>query len=274
MSKYELIALDMDGTLLNSELKLSEGNRDAVERAFQAGKQVILSTGRCLCEIRDTLRQLPQIRYLVCENGSCVYDCKYDQTIHVEPVPVEEVKYILKLVRGERCVVQVFHENQSYFHQADDRWADAYRVGNYKGVFNRCGVWDAKLFDHYGERPFRIEKINLYFDNLRTRDQIYAILERRPLKLALSIGYMFEAVSAKADKGIGLKKLCDHLGLDVSKTIAMGDSANDLEILRAAGFSAAMGNACAEAKAAADIVTADCDHDGVAKVIDEYLLAE
>lgn len=273
MSKYSLIALDMDGTLLNSELKLSEGNRSAVERAFAAGKQVILSTGRCLSEIRDTLKLLPQIRYLVCENGSCVYDCKYDQTLHVAPVPQEEVQYILDLVKGERCVIQVFHENQSYFNQANDHWADACRVGNYKGVFNRNSIWDAKLFSNYGKRPYRIEKINLYFDNVRTRDRIYAILEQRPLKLALSIGYMVEVVSEKADKGVGLKKLCDHLGMDISQTIAMGDSANDLEILRAAGFSAAMGNACPEAKEAADVVTEDCDHDGVAKIIDEYLLA-
>ena len=272
MSKYSLIALDMDGTLLNSELKLSEGNRSAVERAFAAGKQVILSTGRCLSEIRDTLKLLPQIRYLVCENGSCVYDCRYDQTIHVDPVPMEEVQFILKLVKGERCAIQVFHENQSYFNQADDSWTDACRVGNYRGVFNRNSIWDAKLFDNYGKRPYRIEKVNLYFDNLRTRDRIYAILEQRPLKLAVSIGYMIEVVSEKADKGVGLKKLCDHLGLDISETIAMGDSANDLEILRAAGFSAAMGNACPEAKAAASIVTEDCDHDGVARIIDEYLL--
>ena len=272
MSKYSLIALDMDGTLLNSELKLSEGNRSAVERAFAAGKQVILSTGRCLSEIRDTLKLLPQIRYLVCENGSCVYDCKYDQTIHVDPVPVEEVKFILNLVKGERCVIQVFHENQSYFNQPDDSWTDACRVGNYRGVFNRNSIWDARLFDNYGKRPYRIEKINLYFDNLRTRDRIYAILEQRPLKLAVSIGYMVEVVSEKADKGVVLKKLCDHLGMDISQTIAVGDSANDLEILRAAGFSAAMGNACPEAKAAASIVTGDCDHDGVAMVIDQILL--
>ena len=272
MSKYSLIALDMDGTLLNSELKLSEGNRSAVERAFAAGKQVILSTGRCLSEIRDTLKLLPQIRYLVCENGSCVYDCKYDQTIHVDPVPMEEVQFILKLVKGERCAIQVFHENQSYFNQPDDHWTDACRVGNYRGVFNRNSIWDAKLFDNYGQHPYRIEKVNLYFDNVRTRDRIYAVLEQRPLKLAVSIGYMIEVVSEKADKGVGLKKLCDHLGLDISETIAMGDSANDLEILRVAGFSAAMGNACPEAKAAADIVTEDCDHDGVAKIIDEYLL--
>ena len=272
MSKYSLIALDMDGTLLNSELKLSEGNRSAVERAFAAGKQVILSTGRCLSEIRDTLKLLPQIRYLVCENGSCVYDSKYDQTIHVDPVPVEEVRSILNLVKGERCVIQVFHENQSYFNQPDDRWTDACRVGNYRGVFNRNSIWDAKLFDNFGKRPFRIEKINLYFDNLRTLDRIYAALEKHPLKLAVSIGYMVEVVSERADKGVGLKKLCDHLGLDISETIAMGDSANDLEILRAAGFSAAMDNACPEAKAAADIVAPDCDHDGVAWVIDRILL--
>ena len=116
MGKYSLIALDMDGTLLNSELKISAGNRDAVRRAAQAGKQVVISTGRCLSEIRSVIGELPEIRYLVCENGSCVYDMKYDHTIHVDPVPPQEVLNILRILRGERAVVQVFHENQSYFN--------------------------------------------------------------------------------------------------------------------------------------------------------------
>lgn len=272
MGKYRLIALDMDGTLLNSEIKLSPGNRDAVRRAARAGKHVVISTGRCLSEIRDVICDLPEIRYLVCENGSCVYDQKYDHTIHVDPVPAEEVLNILARMKGERVVIQVFHENQSFFNQRDDRWADACRVGNYRGVFKRCSAFDAKLFDTYAQRPFRIEKINLYFENAADRARAHEILADRPLKLADSLGYMVELVSALADKGRGLRVLCGHLGIPMEETIAMGDSMNDVEILRAAGFSAAMGNACPEAKAAADIVTEDCDHDGVAKVIDEYLL--
>ena len=274
MGKYSLIALDMDGTLLNSALKISDGNRDAVRRAYAAGKHVALSTGRCLSEIRETLEILPEIRYLVCENGSCVYDVKYERTIHVDPVPVEEIRHILNVIRKERVVIQIFHENQSYFNQKDDHWADACRVGNYRGVFRKCSVFDAKLFADYDERPFRIEKINLYFENVRDRDRVKEMLSDRPLAISDSIGYMIEIVSEVADKGRGLQKLCDHLNMSVEETIAVGDSMNDIEILKTAGFSAAMDNACPEAKAVADFVTADCDHDGVAKVIDEYLLGE
>ena len=149
MAKYSLIALDMDGTLFNSELKITEGNRSAVQRAHAAGKHVVLSTGRCLSEIRDTLKILPEIRYIVCENGSCVYDCKYEHTIHVDPVPTEEIKHILETVRGERVVIQVFHENHSYFNQKDDSWAQACRVANYRGVFRRCSSFDVKLYDTF-----------------------------------------------------------------------------------------------------------------------------
>ena len=274
MGKYSLIALDIDGTLLNSELKLTEGNREAIRRAAEAGKHVVLSTGRCLAELRDLMRELPQIRYVVCENGSCVYDCKYEHTIHVDPVPVEETLHILDVTAKERVVLQVFNDNQSYFNQKDTSWTQAYRVGNYDDIFKRCSVFDVKLFERFREKPFRIEKINVYFENARDRDRVSALLADRPMKRSNSIGYMIEMVSEMADKGRGLQKLCDHLKLPIGETIAVGDSMNDIEVLRAAGFSAAMGNACPEAKAAAHIVTADCDHDGVAEVIYKYLLAE
>ncbi len=274
MGTYNLIALDMDGTLLNSEIKLSPGNRAAVQLATQSGKHVILSTGRCLSEIRQTLKELPEIRYLVCENGSCVYDCKYDLTIHVDPIPTEEVLHILQMMDRERVFIQVFHENQSYFNQKDTQFVYACRMENYKNVFRNSSIFDEKLFTNYAQRPFRIEKINLYFENARDRARIMQALSSRPLKLVLSMGYMLEVVSELADKGRGLNMLCRHLGIPISQTIAVGDSMNDVEILQTAGFSAAMGNACPEAKAVADMITDDCDHDGVARVIREVLLKD
>ena len=272
MADYRLIALDIDGTLLNSELKLTEKNRIAVENVFKAGKHAVLCTGRCLSEIRGLLKDMPDIRYLVCENGSCVYDIKYDHTIHVSPVPDEEVRFILELMKKERVAIQAFCENQSYINKPNDEWMIACRVGNYREFFNKASIWDPKLFDRYLERPFRIEKINLYMENERDRQRILKALGGRKLKVAPSFGYMIETVSEHADKGVGLAKLCEHLGIDISETIAMGDSANDVEVLQTAGLSVAMGNACEAAKAAADIVTADCDHDGVALVINEYML--
>ena len=273
MADYKLIALDIDGTLLNSELKLTEANKNAVGQVFASGRQAVLCTGRCLSELRDLLGQLPQIRYLICENGSCVYDLKYDQTIHVAPVPDEEIRFVLGLMKKERVAIQAFCENQSYINKPNDEWMIACRVGNYREVFNRSSIWDVRLFDRYYERPFRIEKINLYLENERDRQRILKVLEDRPaVKTVPSFGYMIEVVSERADKGVGLEKLCAYLNVPVEETIAMGDSANDVEVLRTAALSVAVGNACAEAKEAADIVTVDCDHDAVAKIIGEYML--
>ena len=274
MANYNLIALDMDGTLLNSELKLPEENRAAIELAQSMGKQVVLSTGRCLAEIRETLLLLPGIRYLVCENGSCVYDVKYDRTMHVDPVPTEEVKYILQRIAGERVVIQVFHENFSYVNQADDSWLQAYRMSNYREVFKKCSLLDARLFDNFDERPFRIEKVNLYFDNARAQSFWAEEFARRPLVVSKSLGYMVELVSDKADKSRGLAALCEHLNIPMAEVIAIGDSPNDLGMLKAAGLGVAMGNARAEVQAVADFVTDDCDHGGVAKVIHKYILKQ
>ena len=272
MGNYRLIALDMDGTLLNSELKLPEENRAAIELAQSMGKEVVLSTGRCLAEIRETLSQLPKIRYLVCENGSCVYDVKYDRTMHVDPIPTQEVLYILEQMRGERVVIQVFHENLSYVNQANDEWMQAFRMSTYREVFKKCSMLDVRLFDGYAERPFRIEKINLYFDNAQTENYWAEALAARPLIVSKSIAYMIELVSDKADKSRGLAALCAHLNIPMSEIITVGDSPNDLGMLKAAGLGVAMGNARAEVQAVADAITDDCDHSGVAKVIHEYLL--
>ena len=272
MADYKLIALDIDGTLLNSELKLTPENKKAVESVAASGKHAVLCTGRCLSEIRGLLQEMPFIRYLICENGSCVYDIKYDHTIHIAPVPDDEIRFVLELMKKERVAIQAFCENQSYINKPNDEWMIACRVGNYREFFNKASIWDPKLFDRYHERPFRIEKINLYLENERDRKRILKALEGRRLKTVPSFGYMIEVVSEHADKGVGLEKLCNHLKIDVSETIAMGDSANDVEVLKTAGLSVAMGNACPEAKEAADIVTVDCDHDGVALIINEYML--
>ena len=272
MNEYRLIALDIDGTLLDSNLEVSPGNRAAIRRAAEAGKHVALSTGRCLSEIRDVVQDIPEIRYMICENGSCVYDRKYDHTIRVLPVPPEEIRRILEIMRNERAAIQVFHENQSYFNQRSEDFVDNCHVGIYRETFRRTAVFDEKLFENYGARPFRIEKINLYFEDSGDRERVQGMLASRPLKTAVSFGSMLEIVSERADKGWGLGELCRHLNVPIESAIAVGDSMNDVEILRAAGFSAAMGNACPEAKAAAHVVAPDCDHDGVAWVIENYLL--
>ena len=272
MGKYQLIALDMDGTLLNSELKITPLTRQAIADAHSAGRYVVLSTGRCMSEMRDVLASLPEVRYVVCENGSCVYDLKYEHTLHCDPVPEEEVRHILKLMQKERVVIQVFSDNQSYINQKDDSWMEACRMQRYRESFKKSAVLDAKLFEKYEQKPFRIEKVNLYFDSANARRRVCEMLADRPIQAIETMVYLLECFSMNADKGRGLQKLCEHLSIPMDAVIAVGDSRNDLEMLGVAGLSVAMGNAGKEVREAAHMVTDDCDHDGVARVIREYLL--
>ena len=73
-------------------------------------------------------------------------------------------------------------------------------------------------------------------------------------------------------KAVGLRKLCEHLHIPISETIAVGDAPNDLEVLKAAGLAVAMGNSRQQILDMADVVVSDCDHDGCAEAIHQYLL--
>lgn len=89
MSKYKLIAFDMDGTLLNSEKRISERTLEAVNRAFDAGKEVILSTGRCVAELREYFKRIPGLRYVVCSSGAILYDVKEEKILYSNSISIE-----------------------------------------------------------------------------------------------------------------------------------------------------------------------------------------
>ena len=94
------------------------------------------------------------------------------------------------------------------------------------------------------------------------------------LHMADSLGVGYEISPREATKALGLEELCRHLGVPVSAAMAVGDGGNDLDIMRAAGFSVAMGNAVEAVKSAAGASTDECDHDGAARAVARYLLGE
>ena len=118
---YQLIAFDMDGTLLGSDKQISPGNRRAITAAARAGKTVILNTGRCLSELEEYLGLIPEVRYLNCASGALVYDLKEKRTLYSSLLSVETVKQLLKLaaleqamphILLEQCIVQKSHCEQ------------------------------------------------------------------------------------------------------------------------------------------------------------------
>ena len=283
-TKYELIALDMDGTLLDSGQRITPRAKAAVGEILAYGKQVVFATGRCRPQLEEYLECFPQMRYLICENGACVCDLKTGEDLFRRALPQQQVLHVMEAVEKEDVLAAFFIGNRSFMDRRTFLRMEEFGLESYRAVFAKSAVWVEDLFSFYRDRPLEVEKIALFFpsgnlnarDGLHRRAQACARVQERihslPVTMAVSASGNMEITGEGVNKGTGLKLLCGHLGLPLSQTAAVGDGENDRELLRLAGLAVAMENASASIRAAAAVTVPDCDHDGAAVAMERYML--
>ena len=268
---YQLIAFDMDGTLLDSKKKISAATLEMIHAAAKQGKTIALSTGRSLAELGEHRKILSDVRYSICASGAHVVDLLDEKKIYTCPISPEDALAVLDAAEDQDLMFHMLAD-RSYV-QADqlERMAD-YNMGIYQEPFHHTGtpVDDIRAF--YRDNRFPLYKLNLYNRGEAQR----RLMEKRLLHLGLTMTdseiSSLECSAPGISKGYGLIKLCEYLNIPVEETIAVGDADNDINILETAGLAVAMGNANDKVKAIADVVVADNDHDGCAEAIRKYLL--
>ena len=135
---YRLIALDMDGTLLDSRKRISEENRRAIDRAAAAGKAVVLNTGRCLVELEEYLPLLPGVRYLNCASGAMVYDRAAGRAIYTNLLEPGTVRALLRLAAEVGAMPHLLLE-ASIVQKDQCLRMDQYQMGGYQEMFLQIG---------------------------------------------------------------------------------------------------------------------------------------
>ena len=274
-SRYQLIALDIDGTLLNSEKEITPDTEAMVHRAFRAGKQVVLSTGRSFAELEEILQHFPEMRYGICESGALVFDRELEQPIAVHPIPLDIVCQAGEIARQRDVLIHIFQKGRPVISRHQMEQLDAYQIPYFRSMFQRYSLQVTDALDYCLALPApSIEKINLYLHSTLERTVTQSLLSHLPLELVDSEKTSLELSATQVDKGRGLRELCAHLNIPVETTIAVGDSFNDAAILRAAGLAVGMGNAAEPVRRLCDVIVRDCDHDGVAEAIRTHLLTE
>ncbi|EGL18513.1 MULTISPECIES: Cof-type HAD-IIB family hydrolase [Paenibacillus] len=244
MSQYKLVALDMDGTLLNEEKQVSPANREAIYAALEAGVTVIFSTGRGVQSALPYAEELKLETPIVSVNGSEVWKAPHD---------------LLKRTLLDLDLVKRMYD----LAIEHDTWYWAYSV---EGMYNR---------DNWAEDITKPEwlKFGFYTENKESLEIIRGELARwGELEITNSHPDNLELNPKGISKASGIEEVCKLLGIEMSQVIAMGDSENDIAMIRAAGLGVAMGNAQDGVKRIADLVTVTNDEDGVAKIIQEYVL--
>lgn len=270
---YELIAFDMDGTLLDSRKQVAASSREAIDRALDAGKHVAFCSGRCPKMITEYRDALPRIRYAICCAGAVIYDVLSDAILKETDIDPEFVARSIAVADAQGAYILEVTSGRGVFMQEDEiAMAPECHVGIYEPLYRATSefVEDARAL----APTVGVSKLNFHFRDVAARDRAFEILQadgRAFITRCETSSLEFTAPGV--DKGTGLAALCEQLGLDLTQAIAVGDADNDLAMLRAAGLGVAMGNANANARAAADVQVADNDHGGVAEAVDRFLLA-
>jgi HAD superfamily hydrolase (TIGR01484 family) len=244
MGTYKLVALDMDGTLLNEEKLISKENREAIFAALEAGVSVIFSTGRGVQSALPYAIELGLETPIVSVNGSEVWKA-----------PGELLSRHILSAELVRTLHEIAVEN--------DVWWWAYAV---EGMFNA-----EKWVEHLDSVEWL--KFGYYTEDMAVLSKIRSQVEAwGTLEITNSHPCNIELNPKGVSKASGLEEVCKLLGISMSEVIAMGDSENDITMIRAAGLGVAMGNAQDGVKIIADLITVTNEEHAVAKIIKEYVL--
>ncbi len=267
---YKLLALDMDGTLLNSRKEITQPTVEAINQLLERGVHVVFSSGRNLPEMQDIRRVLNKIRYGIQISGGLVFDFAEDKVIAVRPVPFDVIMTIIDVGLDARAMIHLHTVRDSIARQADiDRMSD-FHMGIYRSMFDRICLKVDDVKAYALEHSREIIKVNLYHRSPESRQRSIERIKDLELEPVFAEGSALEATPRGVTKASGLIELCKHLNIPLEQTVAIGDAPNDREILQTAGLGIAMGNADDDIKKIAGFVTLDNDHDGVAHAIEKF----
>lgn len=270
MNKYKLAALDMDGTLLNSQKDITTSTIETIKKALKLNKYIVLSTGRALDELRDYNQQLADIPYGILASGALIYDFKNNKIIHHETFSASQINKIFEVIDQENIMIHFFSNGRSIVSKKDISNMAKYQMSIYQPMFTRVATTVNDIVDYAKNHP--IEKINLYHQNESTRTKTFDKLKNLSLSFAFAETTSLEISPSNVTKGTGLIKLCDYLDIDLNQTIAVGDADNDLDVLKTGGLAVAMKNANDNVKKICDVIVNDNDHDGCKEAIEKYLI--
>ena len=274
MPDIRILALDLDGTLLDSEKRLSEVNRNALAAAAAKDVLVVPTTGRFFGMMPPAVCDLPFVRYAITVNGAQVYDRETDSAIVREELPLDKALAVMRFLDGFDVIYDCYQDNWGRMTKAMQDKAEEYAQDpHYVKMIREFRKPYPDLKEYLAERGRDVQKIMLFARHPAVRDAIAAVLQTRFDGLAISTSTFnnLEINAASAHKGRALERFAAHLGLSLENCMAFGDGLNDLSMVRMAGIGVAMANAMPEVLAAANYVTLSNDEDGVSAAIHHFI---
>ncbi|MGH3058630.1 MAG: HAD family hydrolase [Gaiellaceae bacterium] len=262
--EVDVLACDLDRTLIWEDGLLRPRTREAIARARAAGLRVIVVTGRMFRSVRPYLEEAGLDDPVICYQGAVVAEPATGRFLRHEPIPLELAREAIAALQDEEFHVNCYVGDELYVAEVTpeaERYASFQRLPLHP-------VGD--LLEWLSEPPTKLVTIedSTVLDGLEAR--LKARFDGR-LYISKSLPYFLELASPEVTKASGLAFLAEHLGFTAERTVAFGDGENDVELLEWAGFGVAVANAHERVLAVADWVCPSAAEEGVAQVIEAYL---
>lgn len=268
--KYQAIFCDFDGTLYREDHTISQVNKRAIKEFVNAGGKFVISTGRLFSAIYPKLEELELDGDVIVYQGGGIFDIKTKKQIFGKFFDRDDTIAVLEYIEslGEDFTPIVYIDDTCHCQEFNEA------VGTFVGI---CAigynVTHKPLSQFVREIASLPVKVVVLADDENCKKFVKEGQEKFPhLAIMRSHQLVVEAITKGINKGEAIKWLCNKYGIDVSKAIAMGDSENDIEMIKAAGLGIAVGNAMPNVKLAADYVADTNDNDAVAQVIYKFCL--
>ena len=268
-----IIALDLDGTLLNSKKELSEGNLAALQKAADAGWEIVPTTGRFYGGMPDFIRGLPFVHYAITINGAFVEDLMEGNQIYTAEMPYKQAISIMEYLDKLPVIYDCYMDNDAFMTESLKAKVDEIvEDSRIRKMFYDLRKPVPELKEFLEGRKQDVQKIQFFTKDAELRLELLEELPKvfEDIAVSSSSPQNIEINQVKATKGLALTALAHYLGLEKGQTIAFGDGLNDISMIEEAGIGIAMANGCKEAHQAADYITEHCDEDGVAQGIKKF----
>ncbi len=291
---YKLIAIDLDGTLLNSYGEISDKNKKAIKKAKENGIQVVIASGRHITSVKSFAKEIKSENYSICGNGAILYDMKNDEILYNKFINKEKILEIIDVCEQNSIYYNIYTETEiltrtiaysALFYKQENEKKDSKYQTNIKVVedlynfvkndnsknYIKVTIYDDNLsiFNRIIQKLREIEDIDVLDVGHMSRKMIKVNNEDVEIKY-----YYTEITKNDVNKWNAIKVLMNKLNIRANEVVAIGDNVNDKEMLENAGLGVVMENSAEYVKEFGNIVVKDNDSDGVAQAIEEYVLSQ
>ncbi len=269
----KLVALDLDGTTLDPNQEITPETKNILEKLYNLGIYPVIATGRVKSALPENILSIKGIKYAITSNGAMITELETNSILYQNCINANMIPKIIDEIKSEDIILEIFAKGQAFIDEIAYNKIDSSGLPDWHiNYIKRTRKPVSNVFDFMMENKDYIENININIVD----DERRAIFRKKMEKIdnvTITSSSMrnVEIGGNTTSKADGLRVLCKKLNISPEETVAIGDSQNDIPMLKFAGISVAMGNSAQNVKDLSDIVTDTNGNNGVSKALEELL---